>query len=140
MAKKCDIFSGEEKWIREIFLNNMKTTKSSGNFWLKLFLPRSPKGLLSWRESNFISSYLIISNAVRNHQTFNKLEATLAVDRGNSCMKSGGKFTKRQIAICPVKETICTTCDFIRNFTKNCKFRRRNINIVNSYASLHTKM
>ena len=47
-------------------------------------------------------------------------------------MKCGGSFTKRHLAVCPEKDTTCTTCKYRGHFTRLCKSRRKNVNIVDS--------
>ena len=45
-------------------------------------------------------------------------------------MKCGGNFTKGHLAVCPAKDTTCTTCKYRGHFTRLCKSRRKNVNIV----------
>ena len=47
-------------------------------------------------------------------------------------MKCGGTFSKGQPAVCPAKYTTCTSCKYKGHFTRLCKSRRRNVNIVNN--------
>ena len=47
-------------------------------------------------------------------------------------MKCGGTFTKGHLAVCPAKDTLCTSCKYKGHFTRLCKSRRRNVNIVNN--------
>ena len=47
-------------------------------------------------------------------------------------MKCGGTFSKGHLAVCQAKDTSCTVCKFECNFTRLCKSRRRNVNIVNT--------
>ena len=45
-------------------------------------------------------------------------------------MKSGGTFSKGHLAVCPAKDTTCTSCNYKGHFTKLCKSCRKNLNIV----------
>ena len=47
-------------------------------------------------------------------------------------MKCGGIFSKGHLAVCPAKDTTCTSCKYKGHFTKLCKSRRKNENIVNN--------
>ena len=47
-------------------------------------------------------------------------------------MKCGGNFTKGHLPVCPAKDTTCTTCKYQAHFTRLCKSRRKNVNIVDS--------
>ena len=47
-------------------------------------------------------------------------------------MKCSGTFSKGHLAVCPTKDTICTSCKYRGHFTRLCKSRRKNINIVDS--------
>ena len=47
-------------------------------------------------------------------------------------MKCGGNFTKGHLAVCPAKDTTCTTCKYWGHFTRLCKSRRKNVKIVDS--------
>ena len=47
-------------------------------------------------------------------------------------MKCGGNFSKGKLAVCPAKDTTCTSCKFKGPFTRLCKSRRKSVNIVNT--------
>ena len=47
-------------------------------------------------------------------------------------MKRGGTFSKGLLAVCPAKDTFCTSCKHKRHFTKLCKSRRKNVSLVNT--------
>ena len=47
-------------------------------------------------------------------------------------MKCGGTFSKGHLAVCPAKDTTCTSCKYKGHFTRLCRSRRKNVNIVNS--------
>ena len=76
------------------------------------------------------------SNGYSSNKSFNhfnvKRDPTLNIERTNTCMKCGGNFTKGHLAVCPAKDTTCTTCKYRGHFTKLCKSRRKNVNIVDS--------
>ena len=40
MAKKCDIAAGEEEWIRDIFINNMKNYDIQSKLLIETLPPR----------------------------------------------------------------------------------------------------
>ena len=61
-----------------------------------------------------------------------KREPTLNIQRSNTCMKCGGTFSKGCLAVRPAKDTNCTSCKYKGHFTKLCKSRRKNVNIVNT--------
>ena len=68
----------------------------------------------------------------KSHNQFNvKIEPTLKIERSNTCMKCGGTFSKRHLAVCPAKNTICLSCKYKGHFTKLCKSHRKNVNIIN---------
>ena len=43
-------------------------------------------------------------------------------------MKYGGTFSNEHLAVCPAKDTACTSCKYKGHFTRLCK----NVNIVNT--------
>ena len=47
-------------------------------------------------------------------------------------MKCGGTFSKGHLAVCPAKDTTCTSCKYKGYFTKLCKSHRKNVNNVNT--------
>ena len=47
-------------------------------------------------------------------------------------MKCGGNFSKGHLEVCPAKDTTCTSCKYKGHFTRFCKSRRQNLNIVNN--------
>ena len=76
------------------------------------------------------------SNGYPSNKSFNhfnvKREPTQNIERNNTCMKCSGNFTKGHLAVCPAKDTTCTTCKYRAHFTRLCKSRRKNVNIVDS--------
>ena len=76
------------------------------------------------------------SNGYSSINPFNhfniKREPTLNIERSNTCMKCGGTFSNGHLAVCPAKDTTCTSCKDCGHFTKLCKSRRKNVNIVDS--------
>ena len=88
-----------------------------------------------------ISNHLKLTNNFKSngsavhkpHSYFTvKREPTLNIERSNTCMKCGGTFSKRHLAVCPAKDTTCTSCKHRSHFTKLCKSLRKNVNIVNT--------
>ena len=61
-----------------------------------------------------------------------KREPTLNIERNNTCMKCGGTFSIGHLAVCPAKDTICTSCKYQGHFNRLCKSSRKNLNIVDS--------
>ena len=47
-------------------------------------------------------------------------------------MKCGGTFSKGHLAVCPAKDTTCSSCIYKGNFIRLCRSRRKNVNFVNS--------
>ena len=47
-------------------------------------------------------------------------------------MKCGGTFSKGHIAVCSANDTTCFSCKCKGHFTRLCRPRRKNVNIVNS--------
>ena len=73
------------------------------------------------------------STVHRPHKHFTvKRESTLNIERSNTCMKYGGTFSKGHLAVCPAKDTTCTSCKYKGHFTKFCISCRKNVNIVNT--------
>ena len=57
-----------------------------------------------------------------------KRKLTLNIERSKVC---GGSFSLVKLAVCPAKDTICTSGNYNGDFTRFCKSRSKNINIVN---------
>ena len=53
-------------------------------------------------------------------------------------MECGGTFSKEHLAVCPVKDIICTSCKYKGHFTRLWKSCRRNLNIVNNQIVYNT--
>ena len=47
-------------------------------------------------------------------------------------MKCGGIFSKGHLAVCPAKDTTCTSCRYKGHFIRLCRSRRKKVNIVSS--------
>ena len=47
-------------------------------------------------------------------------------------MKCAGTFSKGHLALCPVRDTTCTSCKYRGHFTRLCQCRGKNVNIVYS--------
>ena len=73
------------------------------------------------------------SSVHKPHSHFTvKREPTLNIEKSYTCMKCGGTFSKGHLAVCPAKNTTCTCCKYKGHFTRLCKSRRRNVNLVNN--------
>ena len=116
MTKKCDIAAGEEEWIRDIFINNMKNYDIQRKLLTETLPPREAlnvalideKGILNHLKhaNNFKSNG---SSVHKPHSHFNvKREPTLNIEKSNTCMKCGGTFSKAHLAVCPAKDNTCT--------------------------------
>ena len=104
-------------------LTSARSTKCGTHWWKRI--PK-PFKLTNIFESNGPPVH-------KSHNHFNvKREPLLNIERSNTCMKCGGTFSKRHLAICPAKKISCTTCKYKGHFTKLCKSRCKNVNIVNT--------
>ena len=140
MANKCDITAGEEEWIRDIFINNMKNYDIQRKLLTETLPPREALNVALIDEKGILNHLKLTNNFKSNGSSvhtpnnhFNvKREPTLNIERSNNCMKCGGSFSKGHLAVCPAKDTTCTTCKFKGHFTRLCRSRRKNVNIVNT--------
>ena len=140
MAKKCDITAGEEEWIRDIFINNMKNYDIQRKLLTETLPPRETLNVALIDEKGTLNHPKLTNNFKSNgssvHKSNNhfkvKREPTLNVEKSNNCMKCGGIFSKGHLAVCPAKYTTCTSCKFKGHFTRLCRSRRKNVNIVNT--------
>ena len=140
MAKKCDIIAGEEEWIRDIFINNMKNYDIQRKLLTETLPPREALNVALIDEKGILNDLKLANNFKSNgssvHKPSNhfnvKREPTLNIERSNNCMKCGGLFSKGHLAVCPAKDTTCTSCKFKGHFTRLCRSRRKNVNIVNT--------
>ena len=53
-------------------------------------------------------------------------------------MKCGGTVSEGQLTVCPAKETNCLSCKHRGLFTRICKSRRKNLNIIDSLTVNNT--
>ena len=140
MAKKCDIAAGEEEWIRDIFINNMKNYDIQRKLLTETLPPREALNVALIDEKEILNHLKLTNNFKSNgssvhksHSHFNvKREPTLNIEKTNNCMKCGGIFSKSHLAVCPAKDTTCTSCKYKGHFTRLCRSRRKNVSIVNS--------
>ena len=140
IAKKCDIAAGEEEWIRDIFINNMKNYDIQRKLLTKTLPPRKALNVALIDEKGTLNHLKLTNNFKFNGSTVHrphnhftvKREPTLNIERSNTCMKCGGTFSKGQLAVCPAKDTTCTSCKHEGHFTKFCKSCRKNVNSVNT--------
>ena len=140
MAKRCNIPTGEDEWIRDIFINNMKNSDIQRKLLTETLPPLEALNVALIDEKGITNHIKMTStfksNGYSSNKSFNhfnvKREPTLNIERTNTCMKCGGNFTKGHLAVCPAKDKTCTTCKYRGNFTRLCKSRRKNVNIVDS--------
>ena len=140
MAKKCDIALGEEEWIRDIFINNMKNYNNQRKLSTETLPPRKALNVALIDEKGILNHIKLTNNFKSNgssvhkpHSHFNvKREPTLNVEKSNTCIKCGGTFSKGHLAVCPAKDTTCTSCKYKGHFTRLCRSRRRSVNKVNN--------
>ena len=140
MAKKCDIAAGEEEWIRDIFINNMKNYDIQRKLLTEILPPREALNIALIDEKGILNHLKLTNNFKSNRSSvhkplshFNvKREPTLNIEKSNTCMKCGGTFSKGHLAVYPAKDTTCTSCKYKGHFTRLCRSRRRKVNIVNN--------
>ena len=140
MAKTCDIPTGEDEWIRDIFINNMKNSDIQRKLLTETLPPLKTLNVALIDEKRITNHIKMTStfksNGYSSNKSFNhfnvKREPTLNIKRTNTCMKCGGNFTKGHLAVCPAKDTTCTTCKYRGHFSRLCKSRRKIVNIVDS--------
>ena len=140
MTKKCDVAAGEEEWIRDIFINNMKNYDIKRKLLTKTLPLREALNIAVIDKKGILNQQKLTKNFKFNgftvhkpHSRFTvKREPILNIERGNTCMKCGGTFSKGHLAVCPAKDTTCTSCKNKSQFTKLCKFCFKNVNIVNT--------
>ena len=146
MAKRCNIPTGEDEWIRDIFINNMKNSNIQRKLLTETLPPLEALNVALIDEKGITNHIKMTStfksNGYSSNKSFNhfnvKREATLNIERTNTCMKCGGNFTKGHLAVCPAKDTTCKTCKYRGHFTRLCKSRRKNVNIVDSQIVYNT--
>ena len=146
MAKRFDIPTGEDEWIRDIFINNIKNSDIQRKLLTETLPPLEALNV-ALIDGKGITNHIKMtstfkSNGYPSNKSFNqfnvKREPTLNIERKNTCMKCVGSFTKGHLAVCPAKDTTCTTCKYRGHFTRLCKSRRKNVNIVDSQILNHT--
>ena len=122
------------------FINNMKNYNILRKLLTETLPPREALNLaLIDEKGNF--NHLQLTNKFKSngsslhkpHSHFNaKREPTLNIEKSNNCMKCGGTFSKGHIAVCSANDTTCFSCKYKGHFTRLCRPRRKNVNIVNS--------
>ena len=72
------------------------------------------------------------SGRVYKNYNYVKKDASLNIERSNTCMKCGNAFTKGQLNVCPAKEIICNICKYKGHFGRLCKSKGRKpaVNVV----------
>ena len=146
MAKKCDIAAGEEEWIRDIFKNNMKNYDIRRKLLTETLPPREALNVALIDKKGILNHLKLTNNFKSNgssvhqpHSHFNiKREPTLNIEKSNTCMKCGGTVSKDHLAVCPAEDTTCHSCKYKGYFTRLCRSRRRNVNIVNNQIVVNT--
>ena len=120
--------------------NNMKNYDIQRKLLTETLPPREAlnvalideKGILN--HLNLTNNYKSTESSVHkphNHFTV-KREPSLNIEKSISCMKCGGTFSKGHLAVCPAKDTTCTSCKQKGHFTRRGRSRRRYVNIVNN--------
>ena len=95
MAKKCDITAGEEEWIRDIFINNMRNYDIQRKILTETLPPREALNVALIDEKRILNHLKLTNNFESNgptvhksHNHFNAIrEPTLNIERCNTCMK-----------------------------------------------------
>ena len=111
MAKKCDIAAGEEEWIRDIFINNMKNYDIQMKLLTETLPPREALKVALINEKGILNHLKLTNKFKPNgtsvhkpHSLFTvKREPTLNIEKSNTCMKCRGTFSKGHLAVCPAK-------------------------------------
>ena len=140
IAKRCDIHTGEDEWIRDIFINNMKNSDIQRKLLTETLPPLEALNVALIDEKGITNHNKMTnafkSNGYSSNKSFNhfdvKREPTLNIERNNTCTKCGGNFSKRHLAVCCAKDTACTTYKYRGHSTRLCKSRRKKVNIVDS--------
>ena len=130
----------EEEWIRDIFISNMKNYDIQRKLLTETLPPREALNVALIDEKGILNHLKLTNNCKSNgssvHKPYSqftvKREPALNIEKSNTCMMCGGTFSKGHLAICPAKDTTCTSCKYKGHFTRLCKSRRRNVNIVNN--------
>ena len=140
MVKKCDIAAGEEEWIRDIIINNMQNYDIQRKLLTETLPPREALNVALIDEKGILN-HLKLTNSFKSngssvhkpHSHFTvKRELTPNIEKSNTCMKSGGTFSKGHLAVCPANDTTCTSCKYKVHFSSLCESRSRNVNLVNN--------
>ena len=126
MNKKCDIGAGEEEWIIDIFINNMKNYDIQRKLLTETLLPREALNVALIDEKGILNHFKLTNNFISNgssvhkpHSHFTvKREPTLNIEKSNTCMKCGATFSKGHLAVCTAKDTTCTSCKYKGHFTR----------------------
>ena len=89
MAKKCDIAAGEEEWIRDIFIDNMKNYDTQRKLLTETLPPREALNVALIDEKGILNQLKLTNNFKSNgssvhkpHSHFNvKRESTLNIEK-----------------------------------------------------------
>ena len=133
MAKKSDISAGEDEWIRNNFIINMKNSKIQ-RMLLTETLPILEALNVALLDQKKVTNHVkMTNNFISNENSLNKpfdhfnvkREPTLNIEQSNTCTKCGGSFSKGYVAVCPAKDLTCTSCKYRGHFTRLCKSCRK---------------
>ena len=137
MAKKCNISAR----YRDIFINNKKNSVQCK--LLSETVPPLEALNVALIDKKGLTNHMKIlkknkSNGSSLTKRFNhfkvKGELALNIERSDTRMKRGGTFSKEHLAVCPAKDTTCTSCKNRGHFTRLCISRRKN-RVVNNIDS-----
>ena len=111
------IAAGEEEWIRDFFINNMKNYDIQRKLLTEILPPREALNVELIDEKGFLNHLKLTNNFKSNgssvhkpHSRFTvKREPTLNIEKSNTCMKCSGTFSKGHLAVYPAKDTTCTS-------------------------------
>ena len=117
MAKRCNISAREDKWIRAIFINNMKNSETQRKLLTSTLPPLEALNVALIDEKRITRHMKVTSDFKSNGYSSNKpfnhfnieREPNLNIERSNTCMKFGGKCSEGHLAVCPAKVTTCTS-------------------------------
>ena len=140
MARRCNISAGEDEWIRDNFINNMKNSDIQRKLLTETLPPLEAFNVALIDEKGITNhmkmTSIFQSNGYASNKPFNhfniKREPTSNIERSNTCMKCGGTCSKGHLAVRPAKDTTFTSFKYRGHFTRLCKTRRKNVNIVDS--------
>ena len=81
MAKKCDITAGEEEWIRDIFINNMKNYDIQRKLLTETLPPRKALNVALIDEKGILNHLKLTNNFKSNGSSVHKSNSHFNVKR-----------------------------------------------------------